>query len=253
VSAGPKSACPVCGGACSPLDPVDFNKSCDEAKGKFLSFAGIPVRYAVCGDCGFCFAPEFASWTLEEFEERIYNDEYVSVDSDYLDVRPRANAANLISMFGDRAQAIRHLDYGGGNGLLVQLLRESGWQSVSYDPFVDRNTLVGQLGQFDLITAFEVFEHVPDVQELMSILRSLLALNGLVLFSTLLSDGNIHPGQDLDWWYASPRNGHIALFSRQSLAILAQRHGLNLGSFSSGFHFFFTQVPPWAAPIIRME
>lgn len=253
MSAGQQPACPVCGGGCSLLDAVDFNKSCDEAKGKFLSFAGIPVRYALCGDCSFCFAPEFASWTLEEFEQRIYNDDYLSVDSDYAEIRPRANAANLISMFGDRAQSIRHLDYGGGNGLLAQLLRESGWQSVSYDPFVDRNTRAAQLGQFELITAFEVFEHVPDVQELVSNLRSLLAANGLVLFSTLLSDGNIHSGEPLDWWYASPRNGHIALFSRQSLAILARKHGLNLGSFSTGLHFFFTQVPSWGAHLIRTE
>jgi hypothetical protein len=86
----------------------------------------------------------------------------------------------------------------------------------------------------------------------MSDLRSLLAPSGLILFSTLLSDGNIHSGQPLDWWYASPRNGHIALFSRQSLAILGQRQGWHLGSFSPGFHFFFTQLPPWAVHIIRM-
>jgi hypothetical protein len=35
------------------------------------------------------------------------------------------------------------------------------------------------------------------------------------MFSTLLSDGNIKLGQKLTWWYASPRNGHISLFSRR--------------------------------------
>jgi len=250
VIADQKLLCRVCSGPCSLLNAVDFNKSCEEAKGKFLSFAGIPVSYALCRKCGFCFAPELVTWKLEEFEEKIYNDEYVCVDPDYIETRPRANAANLISMFADRAHSIKHLDYGGGSGLLTQLLRASGWQSVSYDPFVDRNLRVEQLGQFDLITAFEVFEHVPDVHKLMSNLRSLLCANGLVLFSTLLSDGNIHAGQDLDWWYASPRNGHISLFSRNSLEILAQANGFSLGSLSTGFHVFSTKVPPWAEHIV---
>ncbi|KAF0166257.1 MAG: putative 3-demethylubiquinone-9 3-O-methyltransferase [Rhodocyclaceae bacterium] len=246
-------SCPVCSDACSLLDVVDFNKSCEEARGKFLGLAGIPVYYALCGKCGFCFAPELAAWPLEKFEEEIYNDQYVNVDPDYVDARPRANAGNLIAMFGDRAHSIRHLDYGGGSGLLAGLLRESGWQSVSYDPFVDRSMSVEQIGEFDLVTAFEVFEHVPDVQGLMGNLRSLLAPNGLVVFSTLLSDGNLQPRQRISWWYASPRNGHISLFSRSSLAILAQQYGFRFGSFSDGFHVLFAKVPPWADHLISVK
>ena len=247
---GAKMTCTVCGGACALLDVVDFNRSCVESS-RVPGPAGIPVCYALCGKCGFCFAPEFAAWRLEDFEERIYNDEYVFVDPDYLDTRPRANAANLVSMFGDRAHSIRHLDYGGGNGLLAKILADAHWQSVSYDPFVDRNVTIGQLGKFDLITAFEVFEHVPNVRNLMSNLCSLLSPNGLVLFSTLVSDGNIRPGERLGWWYASPRNGHISLFSRESLAILARNYGFRVGSFSDGFHAFFSHVPPWAEHLVR--
>jgi SAM-dependent methyltransferase len=245
--------CPVCGGSCSLLDVVDFNKSCEELRGKFLSLAGIPVYYAYCSNCGFCFTPELYVWTLGEFEERIYNDEYVLVDPDYIESRPIGNAANLLSMFNNYTPSIRHLDYGGGNGLLVEIMKESNWESVSYDPFVDRNINIEQLGKFELITAFEVFEHVPDVQGLVSNLRSLLSPNGLILFSTLLSDGNIHPNQRISWWYASPRNGHISLHSRNSLAILAQDYGFNFASFSQGFHAFFTNVPTWAAHIIQID
>jgi SAM-dependent methyltransferase len=244
--------CPVCNGGCSLLDVVDFNKSCEEARGKFLGLAGVPVYYALCGNCGFCFIPEILTWKLEEFEEKIYNDEYIFVDPDYVEIRPRANAKNLISMFGDGAHSIKHLDYGGGSGLLSSILNKSNWQSASYDPFVDKNVNVDQLGKFDLVTAFEVFEHVPDVQQLMANLRSLLSPNGIVLFSTLLSDGKIHSNQRINWWYASPRNGHISLFSKKSLATLAQNNGFNIGSFSVGFHVFFTKVPPWANHIIRM-
>jgi SAM-dependent methyltransferase len=247
----PTPACPICNSPCTLLDVVDFNKSCEEARGKFLELTGVPVYYTRCSHCGFCFAPELATWPLEEFEKWIYNQDYIAVDPDYLDSRPRANAARLQDIFGDRAKTFRHLDYGGGNGLLSQLLRDANWQSTSYDPFVDRTLELAQLGKFDLVTAYEVFEHVPDVQSLMTTFRSLLAHEGLVLFSTLLSDGNIHEHQRLNWWYASPRNGHISLFSKTSLEILASNNGLNFGSFSAGLHVLFTTVPAWAEHIIR--
>ena len=64
--------CAVCNGTCSLLDVVDFNKSCEEARGKYLGLAGVPVYYAFCSNCSFCFAPEIAVWKLEEFEEKIY-------------------------------------------------------------------------------------------------------------------------------------------------------------------------------------
>jgi hypothetical protein len=73
-----------------------------------------------------------------------------------------------------------------------------------------------------------------------------------VLFSTLLSDGNIHPNQRLSWWYASPRNGHISLFSRNALTLLAQSKQFNFGSFNSGFHALYTTVPSWASHLIRV-
>lgn len=244
--------CGVCKANASLHDVVDFNRSCEEARGKFLELAGQPVYYARCDACGFCFAPELCKWSLDEFKKKIYNDDYVQVDPDYLDSRPRGNAAALISMFGDRAQSIKHLDYGGGCGLMSRLLREANWQSMSYDPFVNGDVRLQDLGQFDLITAYEVFEHVPDVHALMTDLRALLAPQGLLLFSTLLSDGNIHRNQRLTWCYAAPRNGHISLFSRRSLALLAQANQVNFGSFNEGFHAFFAQVPPWAQHIIRV-
>ena len=243
--------CPVCRRDSVLLDVVDFNKTCEEARGKFLPPAGVPVSYLRCGNCGFTFAPELCAWTLEEFEARIYNADYALVDPDYLDVRPRANAASLVPMLGERGRTIRHLDFGGGNGKLSGLLREANWQSTSYDPFVDRDVAPETLGRFDLITAFEVFEHVPDVQRLMTTLTSLLAPDGVVLFSTMASDGHLHPGQRIGWWYAAPRNGHISLYTRKSLDILAQKHGLKFGSFNEGFHAYFREIPDWAAPIFR--
>lgn len=245
--------CPVCSGNCRLFDVVDFNKSCEEARGKFLPLSGSPIYYALCEQCGFCFSPEISSWTPADFEARIYNAGYLAVDPDYAEARPRSNANALLSLFGTIPESIRHLDFGGGCGMLRDILLNSGWNSASYDPFVDRTCDPGSIGRFDLITAFEVFEHVPDVPKLMSTLRLLLAPGGMILLSTLLSDGHIQPGNRLTWWYASPRNGHISLFSRKSLARLAADHGFHVGSFSDGFHAMLTELPDWAARVLHIQ
>jgi SAM-dependent methyltransferase len=249
----PVNVCSVCGGMCSLLDVLDFNKSCEESKGLFLELSGFLIDYMLCSRCGFCFAPQIANWSLEEFEERIYNDQYIKVDPDYVDARPRLNAANLISLFGEHAGSIRHLDYGGGSGLLSSLLKESNWNSSSYDPFVNRDVNPEEIGKFDLVSAFEVFEHVPEPRELMKKLRSILSSSGMVVFSTVVSDGNIYPNQRLNWSYASPRNGHISLFSRQSLHLLAEENGFHFSSLSDIYHLLFTNIPPWASHKFKIK
>ena len=243
-------ACPVCAAATSLLDVVDLNKSCEEARGIFLPIAGVPVWYALCDRCGFCFAPEMHRWSIDEFSARIYNDGYKEVDPDYLELRPRANAQLLAGMFAKQALAIRHLDYGGGNGVLSSELFAAGWDSTSYDPFVD-GPIRADMGRFNLVTSFEVFEHVPDVNALIETLSELVADDGMVLFSTLLSDGNLVRNQRIQWWYASPRNGHISLHSRQSLAMLGRKADFDLVSFSPNLHAFWRKVPSWAADVLR--
>lgn len=243
--------CPICAASCLPLDVVDFNKCCNDRRKPLLPRSGVGIAYVLCSQCGFSFAPEFATWSLEDFETKIYNADYVLVDPDYVDARPRANATSLLATFGERGRAIRHLDYGGGGGLLSTLLRENGWQAESYDPFVDRSVALPDLGRFDLVTAYEVFEHVPDVRRLISDLASLLKPDGVVLFSTLLSDGHVSRWKRLGWWYAAPRNGHISLFSAKSLAALGAIEGFAVGSFSQDLHAYWKKIPAWAAHILR--
>ncbi|MFZ2725680.1 MAG: class I SAM-dependent methyltransferase [Methylococcaceae bacterium] len=243
--------CPICASTALPLDVVDFNKSCEELRHKYLPLSGIAVYYYLCEHCYFCFAPQLYQWKLSEFEKRIYNADYSVIDPDSVDIRPRSNAKNLIHLFANQKQVIRHLDYGGGSGLLSQLLRQEQWQSLSYDPFYNKQTLIKELGQFNLITAYEVFEHVPDIETLMTNLSLLLAEDGVILFSTLLSDGQLDKNKRIQWWYAAPRNGHISLFSKTSLLIMAKRWGFTLGSFSTGFHAMWKVVPSWASHIIK--
>lgn len=247
--AAPKDVtCPVCAAPALPLDSVDFNKSCEEDRGLKLPRSGVLVQYHLCDGCGFCFAPEFSAWTFRDFEQRIYNGDYETVDPDYKFTRPAGNANLLAGLFS--AAKISHLDYGGGSGLLSKQLREKGWDSQTYDPYVDRSVSVRGIGPFDLVTAFEVFEHVPDVNVLFDDLQTLVKVDGAIMFSTLLSDGEIGRHRPLTWWYASPRNGHISLFSAQSLRLCLNRRGFNFASASANLHVAYRAVPAWAAHLL---
>ncbi|MBC5783443.1 class I SAM-dependent methyltransferase [Ramlibacter sp. USB13] len=228
------------------LATVDFNKSCAEPGGRVLPPSGRLVRYHLCDTCGFCFAPELQAWTPEEFARNIYNAEYTFVDPEWDDVRPRGTAEMLDGIFRDARGGLRHLDYGGGSGLMSASLRERGWDSTSYDPFVNTDMRVDTLGRFDLVTAVEVFEHVPDVNSLLDNLTTLCKPEGLILFSTLLNDGEVGQGRPLNWWYASPRNGHISLFSQESLRRCFAARGMQLGRPAPGWHAAYRAVPPWA-------
>ena len=55
--------CPVCNEVAEVLDTLDFNKSCNQA----LPPNGSWFAYALCA-CGFCFCPEIAAWSPEQFE-----------------------------------------------------------------------------------------------------------------------------------------------------------------------------------------
>lgn len=242
--------CPVCQSACVSLGAVDFNRSCEEANGFRLPASGRPVAYVQCTSCGFGFAPDLHLWAPEDFRREIYNDGYRVVDPDCVEARPRANSESLAATFGKAGRSIRHLDYGGGAGLLADLMVQAGWHSTSYDPFFAGAVPVS--GRFHLVTCFEVFEHVPDTVALMAQLRALMDKEGLVLASTLVSDGQLIPGKPLDWWYVAPRNGHISLHSRRSLALLAAGQGLETASFSPDIHFFWRgQFPRWARHLLK--
>jgi len=239
--------CGVCEGEALLHDVVDFNTSCGEQSGgvKFPR-SGEAIYYARCRNCGFTFAPAMCKWTLEQFAERVYNDDYAKVDPEYLHARPDANAAQMLRMIPNAPSAMRHLDFGGGEGLMSEMLFQAGWDSQSYDPFVDLGVSPQTLGQFDLITAFEVFEHVPDVRSLARSLSSLLRPEGVVLFTTLVSDKYLFEDKRITWWYASPRNGHISLFTRNALYRIAQHMGFQFMSFTDVFHAYWRGRPAWA-------
>lgn len=229
--------CPVCGVIAEAVGKVDFAKSCERELN--LSPTGKLIEYWRCPHCEFTWAPEMHGWSKAQFLAEVYNDSYGAVDPEYAEIRPAQNAKMLLDTFPDFRE--RHLDYGGGNGLLSATLRCAGWDSQSHDPLLDGER---PDGVFDLITAFEVFEHVPNAGKLFADLNGLLSADGLVAFSTLFAETK---DGLLDWWYLAPRNGHISLWSKKSLNVMAKKRGMHFGSASPYLHFLWRRIPEWAA------
>jgi 2-polyprenyl-6-hydroxyphenyl methylase/3-demethylubiquinone-9 3-methyltransferase len=199
---------------------------------------GISVHYCSCKNCGHIWTACLDDWSERDFQRNIYNDDYVLADPPFTYDRPARNAAMIDGMVRGFGNGLAILDWGGGNGLMGRMLAGRGYRNViSYDPFYGDNPLAPGL-PFDLVTSFEVIEHVPDQQALFADLASHVASDGALLLSTLVQPADIGELR-LGWWYARPRNGHIRLHSAKSLELCLSRVGLRLKSLSDEMHVAF--------------
>jgi hypothetical protein len=124
----------------------------------------------------------------------------------------------------------RFLDYGGGCGLLVRLMRDSGLDFLWHDRYATNLFARGFEGStadhYELVTAFEVFEHLADP---LDEIAQMFIVSKNILFSTeLLPESRPRPGE---WWYFALESGqHISIYSRESLRRIAEHFSVNLYS-----------------------
>jgi len=140
------------------------------------------------------------------------------------------------------AEQPRLLDYGGGYGLLTQMLRDGGFDAWLADPYVARPFFCAErhiadlgalpAGSFDVTTAFEVLEHLTDPCRVGEELRRLLRPDGVLVLST----GVYHPGvHGPDWFYLCTEMGqHVTFWSRRALSHYAARLGFRSVGYSPG-------------------
>jgi hypothetical protein len=139
----------------------------------------------------------------------------------------------LLSCFNKTGKFI---DYGGGYGLLVRMMRDRGydfyWQDRYCENIFARHFIASSDMRFELLTAFEVFEHLADPRPE---IRAMLGYSDNLLFSTLLVPPGIQ--EAADWWYFGPEHGqHISFYTTSALQIMANEHGLHLASDGVSLH-----------------
>ena len=190
-----------------------------------------PVRYFECVRCRYL-QTENPDW-LGVAYERAIND----VDTGIM-LRNRLNVGHVVmTLLSCGRLRGRVLDHAGGYGILVRMLRDAGIDAYWQDKYCENLLARGfesQGGTFDLVTAFEVFEHlVSPLGELESLLRDA----PMVLISTDLAVG-VTP--DLkDWWYLGPEHGqHIGFFRPETLRWMASAAGCQLASDGRSVHVF---------------
>lgn len=184
------------------------------------------LRLMECVSCGFARFDDIDRWSAEEFHTHIYNADYHLCDPPFLGARPRKLAAWLASALPPQML----VDYGGGEGMMADLLRASGFDAVSFDPFYGDGA--SPVGASPVVTAFEVVEHAPDQRGLFRTLMELCVPSGIIIFSTLLKPAQLQG----DWWYACARNGHVSFHSEASLQLLMAEFGLSWLSLSPEMH-----------------
>jgi Methyltransferase domain len=234
--------CNACGGASlQALGDKDFAFSCNdhfEGRPQFAD-AGTPVRYHRCGTCQFTFTASLDNWSAQDFKAHIYNADYVRADPVFVDIRPARNTQMVAALWNRALQDTVVLDFGGGDGAFARGLLAMGHQCHTVDAFHGEDT-PELLGSYDLITCFEVIEHVPhgDLDRWLATLLGHLSPQGTVLLSTELLDADM----SLSNWYIAPRNGHISLHTAASLKALASRHGLSVYSLNHEMHVLRRQA-----------
>jgi hypothetical protein len=230
----PTIQCKICDGNASPFDVVDFAKSCHQSPYP-LGLSAVPVMYRQCDRCQFLFTDFFDSFTAEQWQRYIYNEDYAKADPDYQVNRPHGNRRFLTTFLAGMKNSLVCLDYGGGNGLTAQLMREAGWAFDSYDPFGLTSISPDRLGRYNFCSAIEVFEHCPDpIASLRAIVEKASPGQLMILIGTEVTDDVVSNQARLSWWYAAPRNGHVSLYSRKSLQILGAIFGLEFSTIRGG-------------------
>ena len=244
-------ACKCCGATAALFGVADFNRSCEDITRPPVPLSGVPIYYYRCPRCGFLFTPVFDDFTDEDFRREIYNQDYLRFDPEYGGARSRRQGGALAQIFSS-ARQISILDYGGGTGALGQTLREHGYANVQvYDPFVPEFSPRPTV-KFDLIVSIEAVEHSPRPRQTFDEMVSLLADSGIILFSTLFQPDDIRR-LGMGWWYVAPRNGHVSLFTPESVRELVSAHGLVLGSQPDRAHHVLIRGKPWFASALSFE
>ena len=176
------------------------------------------VEYYHCSNCSFLQTEE--PYWLDESYSRPIN----LTDTGYM-VRnlffKKRLTILLYCLFGCTG---KFLDYAGGYGVFVRLMRDVGFDFQWYDKYTENLFASGfewdGKTKVDAITLFEVFEHfVNPLDEVEKLFR----VTDTIIFSTELYPNN--KPKPKQWWYFGLEHGqHISFYTKDTLNYLADKY-----------------------------
>jgi SAM-dependent methyltransferase len=196
---------------------------------------------------------------------RLYDEEYYRGQGfdqtiDYAGPASQYKLAEVAAVAGTveaavgRLKGIRWLDFGCGAGFLLAELLERGADAVGFDdsaaalqrcaekglPVATQSQIEAGAGSFDVISAVEVIEHVPDPRSFLRYLVSFLRVGGIAYVQT----GNWNVVRRLPGTpYVMPE-GHIHYFTPPELRRLFREVGLEYAPTLNRSWFPWRDMPP---------
>lgn len=179
------------------------------------------VEYFQCPRCDLI-QTEPPHWLGEAYTQAISQLDTGAIQRNQGAAQLTACVARLV----DLPQSATCLDFGGGHGVLVRMMRDLGLDFRWFDKYGENLFARGFEGElathYSLITAFEVIEHLADVREDLEALFA--AKPEFVLVGTVLHDGHRE-----GWWYYMLESGqHIAFYSKKTLAWIGELFGYDV-------------------------
>ncbi|MBU6476774.1 MAG: class I SAM-dependent methyltransferase [Xanthomonadaceae bacterium] len=229
--------CKLCGGATEPF-------------GELAVLGRHRAHYQRCRACGYV-AVENPHWLDEA-----YADHAIAALDTGIAMRNLWLADAVDALLRWRFRGVRTaLDYGGGTGLFVRLMRDRGHDFHWSDPHCENLFALGfEAGDntaCDLVTCFEVAEHMVDP---LPAFRQLGERAPVLIFSTeLLPERNNRPGE---WHYYAPETGqHVGFFTAASLRGVANQLGRHFASDGRMLHAFTTEPldPRWLRVVAKQR
>jgi hypothetical protein len=211
--------CKICNTASDPFDTATV-------LGKYR------VNYFRCPECGLI-ETETPYWLSESYSDAIASSDIGLVGRN-VDLAELTSV--ILSVFFDGSG--KFVDYGGGYGLFVRLMRDAGFDFYRYDKHCANLFATGfdvclePSQKFELVTAFEVFEHLVDP---ITEVAKMSSITPSILFTTELIPESDPPHPDHWWYYGLHHGQHITFYTHRSLSVLAKRTESNLYS-SGSFH-----------------
>jgi hypothetical protein len=212
-------------------------KICSTAQAPFTKarlLSKYDVQYFKCPTCGFI-QTEQPYWLDEAYTNVIAPSDVGAVSRASSLAETTAQYISLL--FNSNG---RFLDYGGGYGLFVRMMRDKGYDFFWYDKYAKNLLAKGFEAQdgepFELVTAFEVFEHLYDP---MNEIEKILTFSRNILFTTLIVPTPC-PLPDKWSYYALETGQHVSFYSVRSLQIIAEKFKLRLHT-TGGYLHLLTQ------------
>jgi hypothetical protein len=181
------------------------------------------VKYFKCDNCGYLFTEE--PFWLDEAYSRSIN----LSDTGLLDRNIYFSKVLSVLIYFCFNKNGLFLDYAGGYGVFTRLMRDIGFDFYWHDPYTQNLFANGfekdikPDSKFELITAFEVFEHLVSPKEE---IEKMLSYSKTIVFSTELLSKEIPDPNE--WWYYGFNHGqHISFYTEKTIMMIANHFNLN--------------------------